>query len=312
MSDIGHQQNISSSDINLIELANILLQGKSIIIFMTIFLSVASVLYSISLPNIYQSKALLASVNTSSGAAGALKGYSGLASLTGISIPSDSSEGNSLKALEKIKSLSFFEDNVLPNIFLPDLMAIKSGNLFTKSLAYDEDIYDLKTKTWIDDSNNIKNNIPSAQESFTAFQKHLSISEDTNTGFINIAIQHQSPQIAKQWTELLIDEINNFYRLRDKSEAERKVSYLNEQIAMTNLSEIKQVIAELLQQETQKLTLIEANQFYVFEYIDPPAIMEKKIAPKRSQICIMGAILGFIFGILVVIVRNYLNKKEVS
>jgi hypothetical protein len=51
---------------------------------------------------------------------------------------------------------------------------------------------------------------------------------------------------------------------------------------MTSLSEIKQVLAQLLQEETKKLTLIEANQSYVFDYIDPPAVMEKKSEPKRS------------------------------
>ena len=44
---------------------------------------------------------------------------------------------------------------------------------------------------------------------------------------------------------------------------------------MTTLAEIKQVLAQLLQEETKKLTLIEANESYVFEYIDPPAVMNK-------------------------------------
>ncbi|MDA9322357.1 chain length determinant protein, partial [Gammaproteobacteria bacterium] len=86
-------------------------------------------------------------------------------------------------------------------------------------------------------------------------------------------------------------------------------SYLNDQIVMTSLSEIKQVIAELLQQETQKLTLIEGNQFYVFEYIDPPVVMEKKSEPKRAQICILGAILGGMFSILLVFLMHFRKKK---
>ena len=37
------------------------------------------------------------------------------------------------------------------------------------------------------------------------------------------------------------------------------------------------VIAQLLQhRKVQQLALIEVNDFYVFEYIDPPAAMEKK------------------------------------
>ena len=41
-------------------------------------------------------------------------------------------------------------------------------------------------------------------------------------------------------------------------------------MAKTRFSEIKQVTAELLGQEIQKLTLIEANSDYVFEYVYPP------------------------------------------
>ena len=45
---------------------------------------------------------------------------------------------------------------------------------------------------------------------------------------------------------------------------------------MSGLSEIKQALAKLLQEETKKLALIEAKEFYVFDYIDPPVVMETK------------------------------------
>jgi len=77
----------------------------------------------------------------------------------------------------------------------------------------------------------------------------------------------------------------------------------------TTFSEIKQVIAQLLQQKTQKLTLIEVNDFYVFEYIDPPVVMEKKIGPKRSIICIFGALLGVILGTLMVLIRHFVREN---
>ena len=52
-------------------------------------------------------------------------------------------------------------------------------------------------------------------------------------------------------------------------------------MSVTNISEIKQVMAELLQKEIQKLTLMEASEAYVFEYIDPPVVMEKKSETKK-------------------------------
>jgi LPS O-antigen subunit length determinant protein (WzzB/FepE family) len=81
---------------------------------------------------------------------------------------------------------------------------------------------------------------------------------------------------------------------------------------MTGLSEIKQVIAELLQEETKKLTLIEANQYYVFDYIDPPAVMEKKSEPKRALICIFSALLGGMLSLLFVLIRHYAFSKKTA
>ena len=107
----------------------------------------------------------------------------------------------------------------------------------------------------------------------------------------------------------MIDKINAFYREKDKEESQKAVAYLNQQISMTNLSEIKQAIAELLQQETQKLTLIEANEAYVFDYIDPPAIMEEEDQPKRIIIMFLAIILSLCFGIAIALSKNFLAKK---
>ena len=299
-------------EIDLRELFHVLLGGKWIIVSVTAFVSIIGVIFSLLLPNIYESKALLVAVNPSSNISGALGGYSGLAGLAGINLPSGG-EGNSVKAIQKISSLSFFENNILTNIYLPDLMAIKSWNSKTNIVAFDENIYDTSTNTWIRDYSYPQQQIPSAQESFEVFKaKHLTLSADKKSGFSTLSIKHKSPLVAKQWAELIVNEVNSFYRQKDKSESEKAVSYLNQQISMTNLSEIKQVLAGLLQEETKKLTLIEANKFYVFDYIDPPAVMENKSEPQRALICILSALLGGMLSILFVLIRHYAIKQKVA
>jgi uncharacterized protein involved in exopolysaccharide biosynthesis len=300
-------------EIDLRELIDALFKGKWIIFSVTTFVTIIGVIYSLLLPNIYESKALLVPVSSSSGISRALGSYAGIAGLAGISIPSDGDESNSTKAINKLSSLSFFEKNILTNIFLPDLMAVKSWDFKTNTLVYDETIYDTNSNSWIRDYSYPKNQIPSAQESYNVFiNQNLKLSRDNKTGFITISIKHQSPFLAKQWTELVINEVNAFYREKDKLESEKSVSYLNQQISMTNLAQIKQVIAELLQEETQKLTLIEANQFYVFDYIDPPAVMEQKSEPKRSIISILGALLGLMLGVALVFIKHYAFKEKLS
>jgi len=300
-------------EIGLQELLYVLLEGKWIILSVTIFVTIIGVIYSLLLPNIYESKAILVPVNSSNSISGALGGYSGLAGLAGISLPSGGDDSNSEQAMEKINSLSFFENNIMPNIYLPDLMAVKSWNSKTNTLAFDENVYVTNTNSWIRDYSYPRQQIPSAQESFAVFnKKHLTLSEDKKSGFSTLSIKHQSPFVAKQWTELIVNEVNSFYRQKDKLESERAVSYLNQQISTTGLSEIKQVLAQLLQEETKKLTLIEANQFYVFDYIDPPVVMELKSEPKRALICILSALLGGMLSVLLVYTRHYTFIKKTS
>tara|TARA_A100001015_G_scaffold45443_1_gene50121 strand:+ start:324 stop:1271 length:948 start_codon:yes stop_codon:yes gene_type:complete len=309
--DDNRNEDLHNHEIDLRELFHVLLKGKWLIVSVTSFVSILAVLYSLSLPNIYQSQALLVPVKPSQSFSGALENYSGLATLAGVSLPTQSTDNNAVKAIEKLNSLSFFEENFMPNIFLPNLMAIESWDSKNNVLNFKKEIYDLTSKTWVRDFFYPQKLIPSSQESFKIFKaKHLSISEDKKTGFIIIAIKHQSPYVAKRWTELLINEINTFYRLEDKAKAEKAVMYLNAQISKTSFAEIKQVIAGLLQQETQKLTLIEANDSYVFDYIDPPAVMERKIEPKRSLICVFGALLGGILGLLIVLIQHYIFRKK--
>jgi hypothetical protein len=301
-----YSNDFDDDELNLKELFHVLFQGKWIIASVTAFISIFGVIYSLSLPNIYTSKALLSPVNPSSNISGALGGYAGLASMAGVNLSSNPDDGNSAKALKKITSLSFFETNLIKHIFVPDLKAVKSWNPNSNVLTYDESIYRFDDKTWVDQE------IPSPQESFEAFKKHINLTEDKISGFITISIKHQSPFIAKQWVDLVIDEINAFYRQKDKLESEKAVDYINEQISMTGLSEVKQVLAQLQKEEIKKLTLVEANEYYVFDYIDPAAVMEKKSEPRRSVICIIFALLGGILSVLTVLIRYYFFGKKAS
>jgi LPS O-antigen subunit length determinant protein (WzzB/FepE family) len=308
MQEVNKRPGDLDYETDLVELFYLLIKEKRAIISITVFISLIAVIYSLLLPNIYQSKAKLAPVNVSI-ASSSLQKYSGLAGLAGVNIPSDGEENNSAQAMIKIKSLSFFENNVLPNIFLPDLMAIESWDHETNIIKYDKKEYIKNSKKWVRKFSYPQKQIPSSQESFERFNDfHLTLSEDDLTGFITLSVKHQSPLIAKQWTELIINEINNFYRQKDKISAQKAINFLNQQIASTNLSEIKLSIVSLLQEEVQKLTLVEANEFYVYEYIDPPAIMEEKSEPARALICILAALLGGIFSIIFVIVKSYFYR----
>ncbi len=307
-------QDNNEREIDLKELFAVLWDGKWLVVGITTIFSIAAVIYSLSLPNVYQSRAILSPVGDSGGGglSQVMKNYGGLASLAGVNLSTNDTGSNSVKALEKLKTLSFFEKNIMPNIFLPDLMAVDYWDSSSNLIIYDNNIYDNSSKTWTRDAEHPRTNVPSPQESFNAFIGHLQASKDIDTGFISISIKHESPYVAKVWTELIIDQLNFFFRAKDKQEAQAAMDYLNIQMSQTSFAEIKLVIAQLLQQKMQQLALVEANDFYVFDYIDPPAVMETKSEPVRSLICIIGAFLGGIIGCLLVIIRFYVGNKNLD
>ncbi len=297
---------LNDGEINFSAFFNVLFAGWRTISSSFVISSVLIVIFSLNLPNIYQSSALLAPSNDQNLAPGNLRNIGGLASIAGINLPSNASIDNTQEALEKMQSLSFFANEIMPEIYLAELLAVNSWDPIKNRTIFDNDIYDEKTNNWVRDVEYPKTQIPSAQESFDVFKNnHLIITEDQITGFIRISIRHQSPYVAKKWVELMITKINAFYRQKDKLEAEIAVSYLNEQIAKTSLAEIKQIMAEIQKQEIQKLTMIEAKESYVFDYIDPPEAMEVKNSPNRAIICILGAFFGTMLGVFIVLLRHF-------
>tara|TARA_B100001115_G_C15829340_1_gene413514 strand:+ start:224 stop:1171 length:948 start_codon:yes stop_codon:yes gene_type:complete len=306
------QVNNLNGEIDIQEIFSALIQGKRIIISITAFVVMIGIFYSLFLPNIYKSNALLAPVNNNQSALSTAMGeYGGLAALAGISLPNSNKDSNSAKALEMMGALSFFENNIMPKIFLPDLMAMGYWNSDINKISYDDDIYNQSSDSWVRSFSYPKKLIPSAQESFEKFKKkHFDIKQDISSGFITLSVKHQSPYVAKQWVETVVREINNFYRQKDKSKSEDTIVYLNEQMFKTSLREVKEVIAELLQTEIQNLALIEVNENYVFEYIYPPAVMEKKSEPSRTLIFILSTILGVLLGAFIVILRHYFFSSD--
>ena len=294
---------ILKEEIDLKEIFSAIWQGKYLIVSLAASFSILAMIYSLSLPNIYQSKALLSPVGEDN-INNTFQNYAGLASLAGIDISPQGKDKNTLRALEKVNSFSFFKENILPKIFLPDLVAVDSWNANENIIEYDDNLYNQNLDKWI-----AKSKIPSEQESFKVFKKILNVTKDINTGFVTISVRHKSPIVSMEWTELVVKELNYFFRSKDKLEAEAAMIYLNNQIARTNFVEVKQAIAQVLQKKTQQLALIEVTDFYIFEYIDPPKVEEEKDEPSRSLISVLGLILGTIFGISFVIFNYYRIKQ---
>jgi len=296
-------------EIDIGEIFHALFKGKFLILAISSFFAISAVIYSLTLPNIYTATTLLKPTDSdNSSITNSLGGYAGIASLAGINLASGG-ETNIQAAIEKLKTYKFFEESLLPNINLENLMAVKSWDRDTNTLSYKANIFNPLTNEWTRKKSPPRGKIPSSQEAYKEFHDHFfSISEDKKTGFITLAVDHQSPYEAKKWLDLVVLKINSVSREEQKEETTRSIEFLRKQISATNFPEIKQVLAFTLQKETEKLMMIEVNEDFVFQSLDPPIASEVKSKPSRALIAILGTIIGGMLGILIILIRFYQSR----
>jgi LPS O-antigen subunit length determinant protein (WzzB/FepE family) len=292
----------SSDEIELSELLSAIWNRKIFICLVTSFFSIVSILYALSLPNIYTSHALLKSAENSSSSSGLLSQYSGMASLAGISLGSSGSSDKSLEAIERIRSYTFFSKFFLPEISYQDLVAVKDWERSTNTLVYDEEVFDSNSTKWL--------GTVSPQDAYKTYNDMISIYQDKKTFFVSISIKHYSPNIAKEWVDLIVNKINSSMRDEEKVTTLKSIEFLNEQIQKVNFLEVRQSIASLQENQMKSLMLIESNSDYIFKTIDSSIIPEKKSEPKRSLIVIIATILGFFISLVVVLILHIMKKSK--
>ena len=107
-------------------------------------------------------------------------------------------------------------------------------------------------------------------------------------------MKHQSPYIAKDWVENLVEEINNVQRKSDMDKALQSIEYLKNEMKKTQSVEVKQSISSLIEQQLKTIMVAKSETEYVFEILTN-AYPNDKFSPNRLTISSLFLITSFIF-----------------
>ena len=296
-------------EIDLSELFHVLWDKIFYIGAITSIFSLISIIFALMLPNIYQSKAVMMPMEANQGMSGMLGQYSGMASLAGISLPSESGS-KAQEAIARIKSFEFFSNYFLPYIKLENLMAVKKWTQASNTFTYDARDFDSESRQWVRKPQPPRSNIPSSQEAYEEYMEIMSVNQDKKTLFVTLSFEHESPFIAQQWVEIVRDQIDQLMRDQDRQTAKKSIEFLNSLAPTVNYEEIKEALFALQQQQMKRLMMVEANDNYIFKVLDSPIVPEVKSQPKRSKIVIWGTILGMVLSVLGVLGFHYTRKSS--
>lgn len=273
------------------------------IIIFSIFSSIVSVGYALSIKNEFRSFAIIApkekandlNINSLIGSSAGLGSL-----LTGGLVNSDFDI--SMELLESNMFLGDFVEDKYVEILAAEGWDSKNGELII-----DDRDYNLTEQKWIRKARSPWGILPSREEAVKKFKKkNFDLQIDRRNNIVTVGITSYSPELAKNWADQIIRQLDDKVRQRDLSEATEALEYLNVRLSKKDISmDVRNTLARLVQRYEQTILLANLNREYAFELIDPPFIPLQKSEPTRSIIAIgIFSFLTFPFFISLLILFN--------
>lgn len=264
--------------VSLLDLWLILWRAKWQIIGITAIFAALSIPYALMQTEWYRSEVLLAPAEEKS-TSGLMQQLGGLVALAGVSVGG----GGNTQPLAILRSRDFAASFIEEQDLLPVLYA---------------DSWDPVAQSWIGEDPEKRPDMRDAVKYFR--EKIVTVAEDTGTGLVTLSVVWTDPEIAAEWADLMVRQINDHLRQRELRAAEANIAYLEEELGNTNVFTLQQSIGRLLEAELQKLMLAKGNEEFAFRVIDRANVPKTRFWPNRKLIVVLATFLGGMLSVVAV------------
>ena len=305
-SKIGTQAAVYEDGIEFRELLVLLWAEKWLIMGVTFFAAIISLVFSMLMTDIYRAESTLAPAELEKSAGTLASQLGGAASLLGVNLGAEVGDEVSI-AIAILRSRKFVKRFIEEHELLIPLFAEK-WNSRQRISEIDSDVYSESSEDWIR-----KEGKPSDQEAFAQFSNIVNIAGPAReSGLVTIAIDWHNPKQASDWVNLMVTDINRDIKNRDVAEASSAIQYLQAQLQSTSLVEMQRALYQLIESQTRITMLADVREEYVFRIIDPAVIPELKVAPNIALNCVVGTLFGGFLSLIFVFIRKQFKalKKE--
>lgn len=283
-----------------IDIFTVLNDGRKTIATCTLAAVTIALLSVFIIPNTYRSESLLIPSEEASvrGLASIASQFGGLASLAAPNLSKGTNDQSSL-AIEIIKSRSFAKTFIEEHGILVTLMAAQGWDEKSNETIIDHDIYNPSKKMWTSKKLTKIDSKPTDGQAHEALNKIIRITKDESNGTILLSVDHFNPNIAADWCNLLVKQVNDYMRKKDILEAKKNIAFLEGQINDTSITEMHEIFYQMIQEQTKTAMLASARTEYVLKTIDKavPQDPDKQIKPKRALIIFLSLLFGVFIGI---------------
>jgi uncharacterized protein involved in exopolysaccharide biosynthesis len=212
-----------------------------------------------------------------SGLSSALGSMGGFAALAGIGLGGN--DYATEEAMAVLKSEQFTRVFIQENNLLPEF--------FPKS-------WDARAGHW---KTGIKK-VPTLGRGFKAFDRIRKLQRDNKTGLITLQIEWKDPVTAANWTNQLVERLNDEMRRRALSQAEASMGYLQNELAKTIDVTTREAISRLMEGQIKQEMLAHVTKQYALRVVDTaiPADIDAPVRPIRILYLAFGLFFGAVAG----------------
>jgi uncharacterized protein involved in exopolysaccharide biosynthesis len=303
----------NEDDIDLLELAKTIWNGKKLIIRIVLICTIATAVVSLFMTNIYTAEAVLKPVaSKEAGRVSSLATqFGGLASIAGINSPgvATSTELVSLLKSKVLKKQVIEKYNLLPVLFPKKWDEGKKAWKTSRSNFTINPLV-LVSKLMPEKPGTAKKekNIPDTWDGIRALDAIVNVDYDMKKDEIRITVNFRDSEKAAAIANYFVTELNE----RMSSEAKRMAvvnkAYLERQLPENNDILVQQKIYSLIAEKIETMMMAEVNEGFSFKVLDPPMAPDMKSKPKRAQMVIVAFMISLFLGVFVVLFRDYLKK----
>ncbi|CAB0151180.1 hypothetical protein PSI9734_01593 [Pseudidiomarina piscicola] len=143
---------------------------------------------------------------------------------------------------------------------------------------------------------------------YNEFRERFVIEYDRAKGIVTLRMSDADAEAAASWLRLLVKDINIHMRERERARVEQQISYLTNKADEIQQADVRESLYRLLQEQYNRAMLVEVNDDYVFETIDPAVAPHQPKGLHAMTWLLVGALLGGFIMIVVTLLRSYVRS----
>lgn len=252
-------------------------RGYRWIIGMTLLFCSCAVAYTVLAPRMYESSLVVSVVDRGGADALSRSELGNLTSLVGLQVSGGDGHRSEYVALlsSRLVISRFLEKNNLMRVLFRDR-------------------WDSGSKQW--KRTLLHPTPPTMNDAVRKFLGSLLVvNEDRTTGLLTISVKWRDPNLAAQWANDLVKEVNEQARSESLEEATRGLGFLRRQLETTSSIEVRDSIYRLMETSLNEIMMANIQEQFALKTVDPAVADPREVVRPQPFLDIALAVLAGLF-----------------